>query len=148
MILDLHSDILKIMKENIFKIATALLLAIEGILPIYGIFFTVSIYKNVPILAIEGAIFFVLAFFSYRNFHSRWVQWIAIVYSLIKGLGGFLGLGWVFALVLAILYIIGGKKKDLQPPVAQPQSINPSGVPTPTVPSQDTPVQPPTLTQS
>src|SRR3989344_6937648 len=100
------------MKEKILRILTSLLLIIQGILPIYGIFFTFSVYKNIPVLAIEGAIFFILAFFSYIKFHNRFVQWIAIIYSLIKGFGGFLGFGWIFAIILAVLYIIGRKKKN------------------------------------
>ena len=115
------------MKEKVLRILTSLLLIIQGILPIYGIFFTFSIYKNIPVLSIEGAIFFILAFFSYIKFHNRFVQWIAIIYSLIKGFGGFLGFGWIFAIILAVLYILGGKKKEqivMQPPSNIPNNIS------------------------
>jgi len=101
------------MKHQISKSLIAIILISHSLLQIYGIFFAYSISKSVPFLIINAIVFFILAALAYTKFHNRVVQWIVFLATMLYGFGGFIGLGWLFALIIGILYIVGGEKKKV-----------------------------------
>ncbi len=103
--------------KQALKYLPPVILLIEALYPLYVVFFTFSVYKNYFYL-LYSIILLILAFFSYKSSHNRLIQWLTIIASLLWGLGGFLGLGWLLALVLAVIYILDHKN----PP---PSQINP-----------------------
>lgn len=59
---------------------------------------------------IYGAIFLVLAFAVHKNTKKKVIQWVAIIASLILGPGGFIGFGGIFAIALAVSFVVLSKK--------------------------------------
>lgn len=87
----------------------AAILALEAIYLIYTTFFVYSYTKSyIPLVYV--VLFISLAYLTLTHFQNRLVQWPAIILSMLIGFGGFLGAGWLSALILAIIYITGRSK--------------------------------------
>ena len=58
----------------------------------------------------DSALFLVLGLLNIKFHGNRIFQWVVIVTSCLWFMGGILGLGWITALIMGILYILSGKK--------------------------------------
>lgn len=58
---------------------------------------------------ILGAVFLVLGIISFKKYQNRLFQWVVIIFSMIMGPGGFIGIGGLSALLLAIYFIFLSK---------------------------------------
>lgn len=91
----------------------AAILAIEGVLFIYGYFNVRSISGSSVLDLVLAAVFLALGFFALKKFQNRIFQWITIIMSLIMGPGGYIGIGGLAALLLAVFYMLSsGRSKS------------------------------------
>lgn len=87
-------------------------LFIESVLSIY-LFLVPRVFSDSsPLSIILGLIFLIAAVIGLnKKYQNRLFQWVTIIFSLIMGPGGFIGVGGISALVLAVVYIILSKKQ-------------------------------------
>lgn len=97
---------------NKLKLIPIFLLSIEGVLSFYKYVRPVGLFGPNILDIIIGFIFISLAvlYFYFEGVKLRVLQWMIILFSLIFGPGGFIGLGGVFALLLAIAFTFTSKK--------------------------------------
>lgn len=90
--------------------APAFFLIAEAGLSFYKYFAPRSYFGPSVLDLVLGAIFVLLSFAVYKNVKNRVLQWATIIISLIFGPGGFIGFGGLFALALAVSFVVLSKK--------------------------------------
>lgn len=92
------------------KYLPSLFLLSEAGLSFYQYFAPRSYFGPSVLDIIIGTVFAILSFATYKNSQNRFIQWAAIIISLLFGPGGFIGFGGLFALALTISFVVLSKK--------------------------------------
>jgi hypothetical protein len=90
---------------------SASLLFIESALYFYMFLFPRGYLGQNPLELILGFIFLVLGVVGIKKYQNRLFKWFVILFSLLLGPGGFIGIGGLCALLLAIYFIILSKNR-------------------------------------
>lgn len=87
------------------KYLPAGILAFEGLASFYKYFFGLAYFRSWADL-VYGVLFLFLAYWASSHRADKYFPWLAVLLSFLLGPGGFLGLGGLCAIALAIAFFL------------------------------------------